>query len=98
MNALNSDCISSCQGKSSYSFSYGVSDGRTGDIKTVWESRDGDTVKGILKIKLNLSSSCSFYDWTKMTGRDCLIARSPPLYNKCKKFSINKKKCAENEY
>ncbi|CAB3243187.1 unnamed protein product [Arctia plantaginis] len=33
-------------GKSSYSFSYGVSDGRTGDIKTVWESRDGDTVKG----------------------------------------------------
>ncbi|XP_013186856.2 uncharacterized protein LOC106132083 [Amyelois transitella] len=30
----------------SYSFSYGVSDSRTGDIKTVWEAKDGDTVKG----------------------------------------------------
>lgn len=34
------------KGKSTYAFSYGVSDGRTGDIKTAWESRDGDTVKG----------------------------------------------------
>ncbi|XP_053602709.1 uncharacterized protein LOC128670761 [Plodia interpunctella] len=30
----------------SYSFSYGVSDSRTGDIKTVWEAKEGDTVKG----------------------------------------------------
>ncbi|KAG6462394.1 hypothetical protein O3G_MSEX013228 [Manduca sexta] len=34
------------EGKPSYSFSYGVSDARTGDIKTVWESKEGDTVKG----------------------------------------------------
>ncbi|XP_075970780.1 uncharacterized protein LOC142973109 [Anticarsia gemmatalis] len=33
-------------GISSYSYSYGVQDGRTGDVKTVWESRNGDTVKG----------------------------------------------------
>ncbi|KAL4710574.1 hypothetical protein ACJJTC_008976 [Scirpophaga incertulas] len=32
--------------KPSYSFSYGVSDSRTGDVKTVWEAKDGDTVKG----------------------------------------------------
>ncbi|KAM3962388.1 cuticular protein RR-2 motif 125 [Aphomia sociella] len=30
----------------SYSFSYGVSDSRTGDIKAVWEAKEGDTVKG----------------------------------------------------
>ncbi|XP_031769384.2 uncharacterized protein LOC113511881 [Galleria mellonella] len=30
----------------SYSFSYGVSDSRTGDIKAVWETKEGDTVKG----------------------------------------------------
>ncbi|XP_050669041.1 uncharacterized protein LOC126968216 [Leptidea sinapis] len=30
----------------SYSFGYGVSDIRTGDIKTVWEEKEGDTVKG----------------------------------------------------
>ncbi|KAL0840204.1 hypothetical protein ABMA28_015493 [Loxostege sticticalis] len=30
----------------SYSFSYGVADTKTGDIKTVWEAKDGDTVKG----------------------------------------------------
>ncbi|XP_026739988.1 uncharacterized protein LOC113502572 [Trichoplusia ni] len=33
-------------GKSRYSFSYGVADGKTGDVKSVWESRDGDTVTG----------------------------------------------------
>lgn len=33
-------------GKPSYSFSYGVSDAHTGDIKTVWETKEGDTVKG----------------------------------------------------
>ncbi|KOB52005.1 putative cuticle protein, partial [Operophtera brumata] len=32
--------------KPSYSFSYGVSDASTGDIKTVWETKEGDTVKG----------------------------------------------------
>lgn len=36
----------SLQGKPSYSFSYGVSDASTGDIKTVWETKEGDTVKG----------------------------------------------------
>ncbi|CAK1553795.1 unnamed protein product [Leptosia nina] len=30
----------------SYSFGYGVSDTQTGDIKTVWEEKQGDTVKG----------------------------------------------------
>ncbi|XP_028168290.1 uncharacterized protein LOC114358512 [Ostrinia furnacalis] len=30
----------------SYSFSYGVSDTKTGDIKSVWEAKEGDTVKG----------------------------------------------------
>ncbi|XP_047507545.1 uncharacterized protein LOC125051342 [Pieris napi] len=30
----------------SYSFGYGVSDAQTGDVKTVWESKDGDTFKG----------------------------------------------------
>ncbi|KAH9645291.1 hypothetical protein HF086_000454 [Spodoptera exigua] len=34
------------KGKSTYSFSYGVTDGRTGDVKQVWEARDGDTVQG----------------------------------------------------
>lgn len=30
----------------SYSFSYGVKDYHTGDVKSQWESRDGDIVKG----------------------------------------------------
>ncbi|CAG9784934.1 unnamed protein product [Diatraea saccharalis] len=30
----------------SYSYSYGVADSRTGDVKTVWETKEGDTVKG----------------------------------------------------
>lgn len=30
----------------SYSFGYGVADTHTGDIKTVWEAKEGDTVKG----------------------------------------------------
>ncbi|PZC79468.1 hypothetical protein B5X24_HaOG216351 [Helicoverpa armigera] len=34
------------KGKAAYSFSYGVADGKTGDVKSVWESRNGDTVKG----------------------------------------------------
>ncbi|CAH2230479.1 jg18582 [Pararge aegeria aegeria] len=29
-----------------YSYGYGVSDSHTGDIKTVWEAKKGDTVKG----------------------------------------------------
>ncbi|CAH2107139.1 unnamed protein product [Euphydryas editha] len=29
-----------------YSFGYGVSDTQTGDMKTVWEDKQGDTVKG----------------------------------------------------
>ncbi|XP_050342889.1 uncharacterized protein LOC126768679 [Nymphalis io] len=29
-----------------YSFGYGVSDTHTGDVKTVWEAKQGDTVKG----------------------------------------------------
>ncbi|XP_017882360.1 cuticle protein 19-like isoform X2 [Ceratina calcarata] len=29
-----------------YSFNYGVLDGYTGDSKSAWEERDGDTVKG----------------------------------------------------
>ncbi|XP_033609561.1 cuticle protein 19 isoform X2 [Cryptotermes secundus] len=29
-----------------YSFSYGVNDAHTGDIKSQWEERDGDVVKG----------------------------------------------------
>ncbi|CAK1604412.1 unnamed protein product [Parnassius mnemosyne] len=33
-------------GSSNYSFGYGVSDTKTGDVKTVWESKEGDTVKG----------------------------------------------------
>ncbi|XP_063379053.1 uncharacterized protein LOC134665927 [Cydia fagiglandana] len=34
------------QGNPSYSYSYGVSDASTGDVKSVWESKEGDTVKG----------------------------------------------------
>ncbi|XP_041976746.1 uncharacterized protein LOC121731405 [Aricia agestis] len=30
----------------SYSFGYGVADTHTGDIKTVWEAKEGDSVKG----------------------------------------------------
>ncbi|XP_049866413.1 uncharacterized protein LOC126367063 [Pectinophora gossypiella] len=33
-------------GNPNYSFSYGVADGSTGDVKAVWEEKDGDTVKG----------------------------------------------------
>ncbi|KAG7299813.1 hypothetical protein JYU34_016824 [Plutella xylostella] len=29
-----------------YSFGYGVTDAKTGDVKSVWEAKDGDTVKG----------------------------------------------------
>ena len=29
-----------------YSFNYGVIDGYTGDSKSAWEERDGDSVKG----------------------------------------------------
>ncbi|CAG4977188.1 unnamed protein product [Colias eurytheme] len=34
------------EGHPSYSFGYGVSDIRTGDVKAVWEEKEGDTVKG----------------------------------------------------
>lgn len=34
----------------SYSYGYGVADTHTGDIKTVWEAKEGDTVKGDLVI------------------------------------------------
>ncbi|XP_071455826.1 pupal cuticle protein Edg-84A-like [Hetaerina americana] len=29
-----------------YQYNYGVTDGRTGDVKNQWETRDGDVVKG----------------------------------------------------
>lgn len=29
-----------------YSFGYGVADTQTGDVKTVWETKEGDTVNG----------------------------------------------------
>lgn len=33
-----------------YKFEYGVKDHHTGDNKNQWESRDGDYVKGELKL------------------------------------------------
>ncbi|KAI5645262.1 insect cuticle protein domain-containing protein [Phthorimaea operculella] len=33
-------------GNPNYSYSYGVADGSTGDVKAQWEEKDGDTVKG----------------------------------------------------
>lgn len=30
----------------SYSYGYGVQDAKTGDLKTAWEEKEGDTVKG----------------------------------------------------
>ncbi|RVE52457.1 hypothetical protein evm_002851 [Chilo suppressalis] len=38
--------VATGENQASYSYSYGVADSRTGDIKTVWETKEGDTVKG----------------------------------------------------
>lgn len=39
-------------GHAKYDFKYGVKDTKTGDVKSQWESRDGDKVKG--KLWLNI--------------------------------------------
>jgi len=39
-------CTFVCQGPAHYKFNYAVHDPHTGDVKSQWESRDGDVVKG----------------------------------------------------
>lgn len=51
INYRQINCIHQCfwlQESPSYSYGYGVADTHTGDIKTVWEAKEGDTVKGDL--------------------------------------------------
>ncbi|CAG4941724.1 unnamed protein product [Parnassius apollo] len=38
--------IRNVKGSSGYSFGYGISDAQTGDVKTVWKSKKGETVQG----------------------------------------------------
>lgn len=40
-----------------YSFGYDVSDTQTGDVKTLWETKEGDTVKGWYFINNNFGTS-----------------------------------------
>ncbi|XP_014365698.2 uncharacterized protein LOC106716654 [Papilio machaon] len=50
-----------------YQFSYGVADEQTGDVKRVWDSKDGDTVKGHYSV-LDAEGSVRTVEYTASPG------------------------------
>ncbi|XP_066156444.1 uncharacterized protein [Euwallacea fornicatus] len=65
-----------------YSFSYGVKDLHTGDVKSQWEKKDGDTVKGQYSL-VEADGSVRTVDYTadKYSGFNAIIKKSGPLHH-----------------
>ncbi|XP_015181509.1 PREDICTED: larval cuticle protein A1A-like isoform X1 [Polistes dominula] len=67
-----------------YSFNYGVIDGYTGDSKSAWEERDGDTVKGEYSVvEADGTIRTVSYTADDHNGFNAVVTRSePPKKNK----------------
>jgi hypothetical protein len=70
------------QKQSDYSFSYGVKDLHTGDVKHQWEKRDGDTVRGHYSV-LEPDGSVRTVDYTAdgKSGFNAVVKHSAPLHH-----------------
>ncbi|XP_072760568.1 cuticle protein 8 isoform X2 [Anoplolepis gracilipes] len=65
-----------------YSFNYGVIDGYTGDSKSAWEERDGDTVKGEYSVvEADGSIRTVSYTADDRNGFNAVVTRSEPPKN-----------------
>ncbi|XP_015433760.1 PREDICTED: cuticle protein 19-like [Dufourea novaeangliae] len=65
-----------------YSFNYGVLDGYTGDSKSAWEERDGDTVKGEYSVvEADGSIRTVTYTADNHNGFNAVVTRNEPLKN-----------------
>jgi hypothetical protein len=65
-----------------YSFNYGVIDGYTGDSKSAWEERDGDTVKGEYSVvEADGSIRTVSYTADDHNGFNAVVTRSEPPKN-----------------
>lgn len=75
-----------------YSFNYGVLDGYTGDSKSAWEERDGDTVKGEYSVvEADGSIRTVTYTADDHNGFNAVVTRNEPpknaqQYNNLKAF------------
>ncbi|XP_011633518.1 cuticle protein 19-like, partial [Pogonomyrmex barbatus] len=62
-----------------YSFNYGVIDGYTGDSKSAWEERDGDTVKGEYSVvEADGTIRTVSYTADDHNGFNAVVTRSEP--------------------
>ncbi|XP_031841083.1 uncharacterized protein LOC116430721 isoform X2 [Nomia melanderi] len=62
-----------------YSFNYGVLDGYTGDSKSAWEERDGDTVKGEYSVvEADGSIRTVTYTADNDNGFNAVVTRNEP--------------------
>ncbi|XP_012219285.2 cuticle protein 21-like isoform X1 [Linepithema humile] len=65
-----------------YSFNYGVIDGYTGDSKSAWEERDGDTVKGEYSVvEADGTIRTVSYTADDHNGFNAVVTRSEPSRN-----------------
>ncbi|XP_029166809.1 larval cuticle protein A1A-like [Nylanderia fulva] len=65
-----------------YSFNYGVVDGYTGDSKSAWEERDGDTVKGEYSVvEADGTIRTVSYTADDRNGFNAIVTRSEPPKN-----------------
>lgn len=65
-----------------YSFNYGVIDGYTGDSKSAWEERDGDTVKGEYSVvEADGTIRTVTYTADDHNGFNAVVTRSEPPKN-----------------
>ncbi|XP_016909907.1 cuticle protein 19-like isoform X2 [Apis cerana] len=65
-----------------YSFNYGVLDGYTGDSKSAWEERDGDTVKGEYSVvEADGSIRTVTYTADDHNGFNAVVTRNEPPKN-----------------
>lgn len=65
-----------------YSFNYGVIDGYTGDSKSAWEERDGDTVKGEYSVvEADGTIRTVSYTADDRNGFNAIVTRSEPPTN-----------------
>lgn len=65
-----------------YSFNYGVIDGYTGDSKSAWEERDGDTVKGEYSVvEADGTIRTVSYTADDRNGFNAVVTRSEPPKN-----------------
>ncbi|XP_011869525.1 PREDICTED: cuticle protein 8-like [Vollenhovia emeryi] len=65
-----------------YSFNYGVIDGYTGDSKSAWEERDGDTVRGEYSVvEADGTIRTVSYTADDRNGFNAVVTRSEPPIN-----------------